>query len=348
MRTVAFFYRRKNPFFFSIEQLFEQVAYQMEQSAGAGFRISQIRLPLPSRPQHLLSNIRYARSRQAEINHVTGDVHYILMGFSARKINVLTVHDCVMLHRLRRTDLRYWVIKTIWYDWPVRKADVITVVSETTKADLIRFTGCDGGKIRVIPNFVDPAFRPQPYPPVNGPFKILFVGTTENKNLHRLSAALEGLPAELDIIGHLDQQQIASLQKRNIPFSQSAGLSKEEILQHYRDCHLLAFPSTFEGFGLPVIEGQSIGRPVLTSNLSPMREVAGEGACLVDPFDQLSIRSGLLRIMEDPAYREQLVQAGLANAAKYSLEAVTGQYAALYRECLLQKAAKADGLPVRE
>jgi glycosyltransferase involved in cell wall biosynthesis len=90
----------------------------------------------------------------------------------------------------------------------------------------------------------------------------------------------------------------------------------------------------YEGFGLPVLEGQAIGRPVLTSDLDPMRHVAGKGACLVDPYKVDSIRAGVLRIIENEDYRELLVREGFSNAAMYSLDAVAAQYADLYRELL--------------
>ena len=336
MKSVHYFYRKKNPVFFSIEQVFGRIAQRMSEEFGKDFKVSEHFLPHPSKLQHLFPNIRYTRREGGDINHITGDVHYALLGLGRRRIKVLTVHDCVLLHRFARTDPRFWIIKWVWHEWPVRKADMVTVISESTKQDLLRFTSCPPEKIRVIPNFIDPAFCPQPGHPFRQHPRILFVGTTPNKNLDRLAEAMKGLPVELDVIGRLNEAQTELLKNHGIAFSQSHGLSQQELIAHYRDCDIVAFPSTFEGFGLPVLEGQAIGRPVLTSDLDPMRSVAGKGACLVDPYKVDSIRAGLLRIIEDPAYRVLLVQEGFFNAAGYSLDAVAAQYAALYKELLLK------------
>ncbi len=336
-KTLTFFYRKKNAVFFSIEQVFERIAQELAANYRNEFELRELALPRPTKLQNLLPNILFARKTQSDINHITGDIHYALLGFSRRKINILTIHDCVLLKKFSRRDPRFWLIKWVWHVWPIRKADCVTVISENTRADLLNFIGCDPGKIRVIPNFIDPAFaqmartssalRERP--------RILFVGTTPNKNLDRLSQAMEGIPVDLDIIGKLNEEQLARLRQHGITYSQSFNLSREELLQHYRDCDLLAFPTTLEGFGLPIIEGQAAGLPVLTSDLSPMREVAGAGACLVDPYRPEAIREGLLRIIGDEAYRHRLsTRAGFNNVRRYDLDSVVLQYVELYRELI--------------
>jgi glycosyltransferase involved in cell wall biosynthesis len=267
---------------------------------------------------------------------VTGDVHYAILGFRKRKVNVLTIHDCVMLHKNPRGP-RHWLMKRLWYELPVKKADAVTVISENTKRELLRFTKCDPEKIRVIPDFVDPAFRPSGRGELNRPPRVLFIGSTPNKNLERLIMALEGLPVRLEMVGVPDEKQLRLLQQHHIDYRQSAGLTQEELLAKYEECDLLAFPTTYEGFGLPIVEAQAVGRPVLTSDLPPMNDVAGDGAVLVDPYRVDAIRQGILSILGDADLRLGLVERGFRNVQRFRLENVAEQYVSLYRELLQLK-----------
>ena len=97
---------------------------------------------------------------------------------------------------------------------------------------------------------------------------------------------------------------------------------------------MVVFTSTYEGFGLPILEAQATGRPVVTSDLCSMPEVAGKSACLVDPYDENSIRSCIMQIIEDTAYREWLVDEGLRNVEKYQPKEIARRYFTLYREIL--------------
>jgi len=106
------------------------------------------------------------------------------------------------------------------------------------------------------------------------------------------------------------------------------------MYKQYVECDLLLFASTYEGFGLPIIEAQSVGRPVVTSNFGSMEEVAGDSACLVDPYDINSIRAGILRVINDVEYRLKLVRLGLDNIKKYSIELISNDYVSLYDEIL--------------
>jgi glycosyltransferase involved in cell wall biosynthesis len=83
---------------------------------------------------------------------------------------------------------------------------------------------------------------------------------------------------------------------------------------------------------MPIIEANSIGRPVVTSNRSPMTEVSGGAAVLVNPDDVISIRDGIKKILENSEFRDQLIQLGLKNAQRFSISVVAKQYEKIYRE----------------
>ncbi len=270
-----------------------------------------------------------ARRHQGDVNHVTGDVHYLTLLLDPKR-TVLTVHDLVMVGRLRGlARLVFWFL---WYWLPVRRSRAIVVISESTRAALLASVRCDPGKVRVIHNNVSDEFRPAPrafnaaYP------RILQVGTKPNKNLSRVAEALAGLACRLVIIGPLSDDQVAMLRQHGIDHENHVGLSRAALVAQYEAADMLLFVSTYEGFGLPIVEAQAVGRPVVTSNILSMPEVSGAAACLVDPYDVMGIRAGVQRIIDDPSYRDGLVAAGYENVKRFGAAHVAKQYAALYRE----------------
>ncbi len=94
-------------------------------------------------------------------------------------------------------------------------------------------------------------------------------------------------------------------------------LSEQEKVALLSGALALCYPSTYEGFGLPVLESMACGTPVVTSNVSALPEVAGDAALLVDPGDVGAIASAMERIVRDQALREELRKAGLARAGEF-------------------------------
>jgi glycosyltransferase involved in cell wall biosynthesis len=218
------------------------------------------------------------------------------------------------------------------------------VISEFTKSRLWAIGRVDPGKVKVIPNCVSSEFvaMPKPWPAstqghgqlTQGKVRVLLVGTTDNKNLTRVVEACSGLGVLLCILGRPTEAQRTQLAALGVQHEIHHGLSTQEVVALYQSCDLVCFVSTYEGFGMPILEAQAIGRPVLTSDLSPMREVAGEGALKVDPLVVSAIRDGLRRILNDNNLRSALIGLGFENVKKFSAETVAMQYAEIYREVL--------------
>jgi len=274
---------------------------------------------------------REAWRERAQINHITGDIHFIALALPGRR-TLLTIHDCGFMRH--PNPLARLFLKWFWLDLPVRRARYVTTVSEATKAEVMRFTGCPAEKIRVIPTVIPPAFEPSPRPFPKANPRILHIGSAPNKNLARHIEALAGVDCTLHIIAKLRPEEKKLLERHQIRYENAYNLTDEEIKTAYAHCDLLLFASTLEGFGMPILEAQSVGRPVVTSHCSSMPEVAGGAAFLVDPFEVSSIRAGVLRVIQDAPYREELIDKGFENIKRYQPETVAEQYAALYAELL--------------
>jgi len=160
----------------------------------------------------------------------------------------------------------------------------------------------------------------------------LQMGTKPNKNLARVIESLQGLSIHLRIVGKLDSHQATQLPTSGLDYSNVANLSDEQVVAEYQRCDLLLFASTFEGFGLPIVEAQATGRPVVTSNVWSMPEVGGDAVCLVDPLDVASIRAGVLRVIGNAQYRMQLVRLGFENVKRYRRDRIASIYACIYHE----------------
>ncbi|MCD6556542.1 MAG: glycosyltransferase, partial [Bacteroidales bacterium] len=159
----------------------------------------------------------------------------------------------------------------------------------------------------------------------------LQIGTKANKNLENLIPALEGISCKLTIIGKLSEKQTALLKTHEIDYENHFNLPFLVLLDTYKQADIVTFISTYEGFGVPILEAQASGRPVITSNISPMKEVAGEGALLVNPENPEEITSAFNQLITDAELRKDLIEKGLKNVKKYSAKSVADQYYSLYK-----------------
>lgn len=321
---VSYFFRKARSHAFSIESLFDNIQQQVK--IQNHYKASKVVVPSI---RNVLANIVAAGQKQSDVNHITGDIHYVSLGMKKRN-TILTIHDCVFLTRYSKWDFKYWLFKFFWYQLPMMRASTITVISEKTKRELVKLTGVRADKIKVVPNFFDPRFQFSPKVFNAECPRILQIGTKENKNIHNLAAALKGLRCELHIVGQLDTATKEILEENRINYKNFTNLSFEQLRQQYTECDMVSFVSTYEGFGLPILEACAVGRPLVTSRISPMDEIAEDAACKVNPYNTLDIRRGILKVIEDAAYRDQLINNGWKMRYRYSIENITNQYSELY------------------
>lgn len=312
----------------SIERVFEPVISQMKDN-GNDVEIEFARKRKGLIATLLTNMLHFRKVSKNRICHITGDVQYVACLMDPDN-TVLTIHDLVPLHNKKVPWYSRWLCYWLWYYIPLLRLKQITCISETTRNDLISYFPWAKHKITVIPNPVDPHFTFAPKEFNSSNPRILHIGTKSNKNLGRVISALDGFKCHLRIIGQLNDEYVNALKIHNIDFSNVYGVSDEQILKEYIECDIVSFPSLFEGFGMPIIEGQALGRAVLTSNIEPMTSVAGSGACLVDPESVASITSGFRLLCKDKMFRDKVIEAGIINAQKFSQRSITDMYRQIY------------------
>lgn len=323
------FIERKTADTASIEKVFRQVAPGLESS---GVSTSFQKLPFGNGVIGILRNLLSFKAAKSDIYHVTGHVHFICLILPKAR-TILTVHDLGILHN--RKGLRRYVLKKMLFDWPVKRLRYITTVSDATKRELIKYTNCPQGKITVIENPVGYSIAAKEKD-FNSECPILLqVGTAPNKNLDNLIRAVKSIKCKLRILGRLNKNQKELLHKSGVEYENVFELSESEMRDEYVNADIVAFCSTFEGFGLPIIEGQALGTPVVTSDISPLKEVAGGGAILADPFDVDSIERSMLQVIEDPSIRVAIVNKGFENVARFLPDLIANKYLKLYSEILV-------------
>jgi glycosyltransferase involved in cell wall biosynthesis len=286
---------------------------------------------------------------EAELFHATE--HLLL---PLRSIpTVLTVHDLIFRHLpAHHKRLNRWYLNLTMPLYCRRGTHIVTV-SECARRDLIAAYRLPAEKITVVYEAADPRFCPQPPERVSAvrsryglPGRyLLFVGTIEpRKNLTRLLEAFEtihegGLSDGLVIVGRrgwLYGDFFARLEQSPVRGAVifPGYVPDEDLPAIYAGAQALAFPSLYEGFGLPVLEAMACGTPVVTSDVSSIPEIGGEAALYVDPLDVEGMSEAIRRVLSDAWLRNQLRARGLAQAAQFSWERAAAQTAAVYEAVL--------------
>jgi glycosyltransferase involved in cell wall biosynthesis len=246
-------------------------------------------------------------------------------------------------------DLPFWRM-LLWAS--AHRSRTLIAPSEATREDLLRYFPFTRGRVKVIPHGVDQTFfapdrsKIEPY--------VLCVSTLHpHKNLERLirayarkqrdfklviagmrgfhSAVVEALIAELGC-GETSSPTSVRL---------TGWIPRDELMRLYAGARAFIYPSTFEGFGMPVLEAMAAGIPVACSDIPPLREVAGDTALLFDPSDDDAMADALDRIASDEPLRRELSQAGPVRAREFTWD----RAAIATVQAILDAAPNAAGRP---
>jgi glycosyltransferase involved in cell wall biosynthesis len=311
----------------TLRDLAENFVPVVDSSAGYGVR------------EHLSIPLKLRRLG-AELLHSPHYVRPLLCTIPS----VVTIHDCIhLLFPQYLPNRMAWRYARYMMGSAIRHSAVVFTVSEASRADILRFySWADPDKVHVVPNAIDTELLESPGEvemervreryQIRGRF-VLFAGNVKpHKNLERLISAFalvreQGGNDDLQLLLIGDDVSRYGALRRAV---ERTGLRQDvrffgfvpprTLAALYRMAAVFAFPSLYEGFGLPPLEAMSCGTPVVTSRISSIPEVVGEAALLVDPYQVDDIALGISRVLDDDGLRGRLVEKGLARARSFSWE----------------------------
>ncbi|WP_270491580.1 glycosyltransferase [Bacteroides finegoldii] len=322
---ILYIYREKEKGEYSIEAVFDTVANSME---NLGHEVYKWYKPVSW--WQAFKEISQLRKQGFDVYHITGDVNYLWLFFPWAK-TTMTCHDIGMYknHAKRIVTILYVWVCFIISQWFIKK---MTAVSELTKSDLVNILKISEKKIQVIPNPIS-----LPLSRCDKTFNhecptILQIGTGWHKNLEGLLESVRGIKCHVEIVGKPDEADMKRLNDYGVDYNISSHLSVDEIICKYQECDILYFVSRSEGFGMPIIEAQTVGRAVITTNTEPTKTVANGAAIICGSEDHTSIHDAIVKLICDVEFRNGLIEKGYTNAAQYNAENIAKMYENFYKE----------------
>lgn len=224
----------------------------------------------------------------------------------------------------------------------LRRADRIICVSESTRDDLLKLYEVDPSRVSVVllgsslepakgapmnigaPYFLHVGSR---YPYKNFDSLIQALGATNLHRTHKL-VSFTAMP--------LCAREISAMARAGVPQSSVVRVGGDDsvLARYYAGAEALAFPSFYEGFGIPLLEAMRCGCPIITSNTSSLPEVAGDAAIYFDPTDVKAISDAMIRIASSKETRDSLIARGQARAQSFTWERCAAQTYAVYSDLL--------------
>jgi glycosyltransferase involved in cell wall biosynthesis len=254
---------------------------------------------------------------------------------------LLTIHDLSFLHCPEAfvPALRRYLERVV--PRSIARADRVLADAASTRSDIVSFLGVSPDKVEVLYSGVNARFRPEGEPRERERLQarygigdqpyILSVGTLQpRKNYLRLIRAFANLKPETQLViaggrGWLYEAIFSEAERHGDRVRILGFVDEADLPALYRNAALFAFPSLYEGFGLPVLEAMACGIPVVCSNASSLPEVAGEAGLLVDPLDTDGLAEAMRCVLEDSGLRREMIARGAAQAARFTWERAARQ-----------------------
>lgn len=265
---------------------------------------------------------------------------YLRVSLQKEVCNVVTIHDLAAeLNKIK--GIRRW-LKLALQRFAIKHADGIICVSETTKKSLLEhYPKLDKNNVKVIHHGCSDAFYPHPEKKEHEKLVLFIGGRGEYKNFKVCVQALSRFPGyRLLMIGGgplSKNEQIFLRQELGERFSHTENVSTEKLNSYYNKAFCLLYPSFYEGFGMPVLEAMKAGCPVISTNISAIREVAADSAILVNEFWDTEAYIKALHFLENRLEREELIKKGIERAKLFSWEKHCEEQLSFYQFVYHQK-----------
>ena len=275
------------------------------------------------------------------------DVFHRPSGYTMPKIK--NVYEILTIHDLRTVTIgdQYSAQNIDNYRKTIASVNLVVVVSECTKKDLIEHIGIDEKKIKVVYLGADARYKPSTQEEVNKvkakyninePF-LLSVGSVPRKNIDRIIRGFAGSKITDQFKLVLGCKNDIEKYKRLIDELGMNGrimfahhITDDDIVSLYTACHSFVFPSLYEGFGLPILEAMHCGAPVITSNISSCPEVAGEAGILVNPNNIDEISEAINQVCQNTDLRESMIEKGYERTKLFSWEKFANEMVKIYEQ----------------